>query len=1348
MKTASDPIPRELVGLLLTTVMMAALFQTIHITTKAHKPQFHMPRCLPNVLHYYCILCAHIWCGHTTICGITSCLHPHCSPNYRNNYLHSHALYYSSMYAIQKSRINHTKCMMTMGMKGGARTVEQVSSSPPLPLNQITLPIPQLPGFLLTVADSTLPGAGQGLFTLKHIEVDDYLCTYEGSRLSQEDLPRPLGPENDYIWSNSVGSTIIDAFHYLSCFGRYANDALYEYQCNAMIVMHNGKVKLRATRDILPNEEIFVHYGGGYWADRFHTLGDSSSVATLSTLQKSIIEAYSLILLANGKAIQRTDLLNTWSSDTLPDITQMTGPSLSPHTLALCHDTYGSYGTVSLSLSYGRTNKMSGKLITSLIHTLQTHQSRHHVNIMRDFLNKHEDVCKLYLWRKRNGDLYTACTPNGTCGYQFLHQMHNRSVRQQKNLSPDQFEVLTSRNRIDEHRNFIQALIDKYSPLSSICNITRTAVSRLTHYLKWLSSSPRPKFLEEQHWLGSDALFRLSDSTENHYTYLAIDPASTITYISPEWLHCVHDSEFSEETPSLSITELDHIIRRNNFGFFENKHYQPLPTTPNLPIEVNKALASLARRLISNTNTTSTPKHLVIYKTVDSNMCTIPIKRIYHKPDFVPTPTSFHSRLITHSHIDLVTIDADSISEQSHILPPNSNTRQDATITDGYKITSTSKSDSKVGSKTKHPTSSRTSSNNTKKTVSIQQFFTSSVVAGMNKSDYKSKLSQTVISPPSAPNNVPSLESHNLRELDFRTISEPDSGPYMYRDMSLNVPLHLRISSTSKDYNSTLTTSNRLSQLSEESIGIGSDSLEHLAKSVDSCTDSSTGKFEPVPSKFRDMTLNVPLKLRTTSTSNDYTSFTTTSNRFSLLYDESTDISSVLPEYLARSDGPRTDTSPKPLNMVNNKLCNPQQNPTTAKIQPKDKKTKVATCKKQTNRRKRKTNFPWDNPQWAKSPPSSPTITNIPLSPEAEEPLHPLQLLLETLPASLDIHHLTTDMTGADIRICTLNVNTISHSKLPNILSFIKLNDIDVMICTDTRHATSSCKFYTNQIKKLLGKQTRVLHSATAAHENKKAQAKAVGGQIIILTKKWSKSLISHFSDPSQLGIVSGLYLKTGLGQLLIMGSYWPSSPKDNLGNSNGLWDQTSRYLKKIKSNRTPVEYIHTLVSGKADRHTAKSSHNRTILCGDMNSTNKELDEWASSNNWANPSARHAETSGNEIHTYFKSNAPVSWIDHHLISPISSSSSVTNTSSSEGDFWDDVSDHRPIWIDLLVPGGIPLFEQPITKNVYLPKPRSDIDRKDTDLVKEFQHRLNKKILGLDPHPTDKDYRLRPTTRNL
>ena len=583
-KSVSDPIPHELVGILLITVMIAALLQTIHITSKIHKPQPHMPRSLPNFLRYYCILCAHLWCGYTTIRRPTPYLHSHCLHSCRCMYPHSHALYYSPMYAIQKARMNHTKCMMTMGMKGGARTTEQVSSTLPPPLNQTTLPIPQLPGFLLTVADSTLPGAGQGLFTLKHIEVDDYLCTYDGSRLSREDLPRPLGPENDYIWSNSVGSIIIDAFHYLSCYGRYANDALYEYQCNAMIVMHNGKVKLRATRDILPNEEIFVHYGGGYWADRFHTLGDSSSVATLSTLQKSIIEAYSLILLANGKAIQRTDLLNTWSADTLPDLTQMTGPSLSPHTLALCHDTYGSYGTVSLSLSYGRTNTMSGKLITSLIHTLQTHQSRHHVTIMRDFLHKHEDVCKLYLWRKRNGDLYTACTPNGTCGYQFLHQMHNRSVRQQKNLPPDQFESLTSRNRIDEHRNFIQALIDKYSPLSSICNITRTAVSRLTHYLKWLSSSPRPKFLEEQHWLGSDALFRLSDSTENHYTYLAIDPASTITYISPEWLHCVHDSEFSEETPSLSISELDHIIRRNNFGFFENKHYQPLPTAPNLPI--------------------------------------------------------------------------------------------------------------------------------------------------------------------------------------------------------------------------------------------------------------------------------------------------------------------------------------------------------------------------------------------------------------------------------------------------------------------------------------------------------------------------------------------------------------------------------------------------------------------------------------------------------------------------------------------------------------------------------------------------------------------------------------------
>ena len=137
------------------------------------------------------------------------------------------------------------------------------------------------------------------------------------------------------------------------------------------------------------------------------------------------------------------------------------------------------------------------------------------------------------------------------------------------------------------------------------------------------------------------------------------------------------------------------------------------------------------------------------------------------------------------------------------------------------------------------------------------------------------------------------------------------------------------------------------------------------------------------------MTLNVPLQLRTTSTSNDYTSFTTTSNRFSLLYEEPTDISSDSPEYLARSEDPRTDTPPKPLNMVSKTLYNPQQKSTAAKIQSTDKKNKVVTSKKQTNRRKRKTNFPWDNPQWAKSPPSSPTIANAPLSPEAEEPLAP-----------------------------------------------------------------------------------------------------------------------------------------------------------------------------------------------------------------------------------------------------------------------------------------------------------------------------------------------------------------------
>ena len=85
------------------------------------------------------------------------------------------------------------------------------------------------------------------------------------------------------------------------------------------------------------------------------------------------------------------------------------------------------------------------------------------------------------------------------------------------------------------------------------------------------------------------------------------------------------------------------------------------------------------------------------------------------------------------------------------------------------------------------------------------------------------------------------------------------------------------------------------------------------------------------------------------------------------------------------------------------------------------------------------------------------------------------------------------------------------------------------MVLTDTRHREYVCNHYTTCTKEILGPHARCLHSPVSGHKS------SVGGQIIVVSHTWSGSMYDHFTDPSGLGLVSGIKLSAGAGHLLIM---------------------------------------------------------------------------------------------------------------------------------------------------------------------------------------------------------------------
>jgi hypothetical protein len=118
------------------------------------------------------------------------------------------------------------------------------------------------------VAISLSPDAGYGLFAKTALKGDSILCQYYG-RVG------PTNPSALYTFhppgiDPSDTTRDIDAFDPITnrvlCLAGFVNDPLDESLENARWEYIHGKLFLRATRDIRPNEQIFAHYGYDYWA--------------------------------------------------------------------------------------------------------------------------------------------------------------------------------------------------------------------------------------------------------------------------------------------------------------------------------------------------------------------------------------------------------------------------------------------------------------------------------------------------------------------------------------------------------------------------------------------------------------------------------------------------------------------------------------------------------------------------------------------------------------------------------------------------------------------------------------------------------------------------------------------------------------------------------------------------------------------------------------------------------------------------------------------------------------------------------------------------------------------------
>jgi SET domain-containing protein len=119
----------------------------------------------------------------------------------------------------------------------------------------------------LEVKKSTIPGAGQGLFTNKFIPKGTRIVEYKGRIRTWKEVENE--DDNYYIFYVNE-DRIIDASNYKKSLARFINDAkglqkikgLYN---NAQFVIDGLRVFADASKDIPAGNEIFLGYGKEYW---------------------------------------------------------------------------------------------------------------------------------------------------------------------------------------------------------------------------------------------------------------------------------------------------------------------------------------------------------------------------------------------------------------------------------------------------------------------------------------------------------------------------------------------------------------------------------------------------------------------------------------------------------------------------------------------------------------------------------------------------------------------------------------------------------------------------------------------------------------------------------------------------------------------------------------------------------------------------------------------------------------------------------------------------------------------------------------------------------------------------
>ena len=799
---------------------------------------------------------------------------------------------------------------------------------------------------------------------------------------------------------------------------------------------------------------------------------------------------------------------------------------------------------------------------------------------------------------------------------------------------PDDFPQVASRQHIDSFKEYIRSLI---IPLDTppISPGKLAAANKLRYFLTWLSSSRRPLFTENN-WLDTVSMEYIILSTPSHFTYMAADANRSTPSIPGSWTYYQWDSSLPRMRDfSLTYSQLEAVILRDNFGSFTPHHFFPLPSSPDPRRDLDSALCSLVKNLIANFTAASPPRNLATYYRRGDNGICVPAPRAYHPhaplsedaSPSPPIPTVSFSSCLGDSSVST----SPSVSSSSPELAESTLSSADPFITDFLSPPSVDVSlDQWVSDYTRIPVPGdgdcffsavnfimrRLDGNWTHDNSSLRQLSLTQLEQDV------SAFYLPCIPMPGINSNLPQIWSSTKAKYQY-------SGQYADHDLmmalakALNIDIQIHGGATSL-----LQVDGRTPLLTIHLLYSGLQADKNGGNHYDPLFPNESQIITPPEPSSTSASLST--RASPWSLGPLLSSKTHKKPRTSAKVSPPLSLSSTIPAYFP----PDSLVTQLPSSLIVTPLAPSPPRPPPPISLPLD----AASSR-----------YPWVHPQWphssfspsslfphlgnrkkAKKIKGSCSSSTLPSSlsstlcdsPPSVTPLRPPPPRHRKTKRNVDLSSWENnfqdnlvllsnpDCLGAtthvpvsfpDLNVCTLNTNSLTDSKYIAILALTQHLAIDVFILTDTRHLDSSTRFLTSQAKLLLGPHTKVLHSPTQSlRVGKKAKTTPnVGGQIIIVTSKWAGAVSHHYSDPTNLGLVSSVTLSTGSGKLLIFGTYWPY-PSDS-STSNGLWNKTSAYLLKNKIRKTPRDFIQDILCRKSEKHLGVSLYNLSAVCGDFN---------------------------------------------------------------------------------------------------------------------------------------------------